>query len=401
MKPLTLGDALGTVPPATPAPSPGLRPKARAFLKSTAHRTLRAAQAIDQSCSRLSQATLVGLAFGMILVVVTLDYATPPALSFTVFYLLPVMFVTWWSNRRAGLLTSAACTLAWMLTETLNPAGIPNSIIVTNALFRFSIFAFVVLLLAHIRALQASLQQSLAKRTRQLDEETARRLAIERQLALVSHREQQRIAHELHDGLGQELGALAFQAKLLAGKLAEHGITLSADAERLVSILNMSISRTRALSRLLDPISSESGGLRAALGQLADDSGQAFLIACTFESPAVLPDLPTDTQLHLYRIAQEAIHNAVQHGRASVVTLRAALEPEALRLEVADNGAGFAVPDARATRRGGMGLRIMRHRAALLAAQLQVASEPGTGCRVTCVLPLPRAVQLSLAHTHA
>ncbi len=87
--------------------------------------------------------------------------------------------------------------------------------------------------------------------------------------------------------------------------------------ETFVSLLNLSIRRTRALSRLLDPVGRELGGLRPELSQLADRSGVAFDMGCTLNAPDALPKLSSATELRLYRIAQEAIHNAVSHGQAA------------------------------------------------------------------------------------
>jgi signal transduction histidine kinase len=242
-------------------------------------------------------------------------------------------------------------------------------------------------MLSHIRALHVQLEDTVASRTRQLRAETNLRLSIEREIAAVSHREQRRIAHELHDGLGQELGALAFQAKLLASRLNRSGNALAKEAQSFVRAVNHSTSRTRALSHLLDPLGESTGALRHALSVLADESGRAFNMACIFEAPQDLPALSTESELSLYRIAQEAIHNAIKHGHATEITIRAGMSDKGLQVTITDNGRGF-VPNRLKEHSGNMGLRIMRYRSAALGATLEINSSRGKGCTITCRVPI-------------
>jgi signal transduction histidine kinase len=339
-------------------------------------------------CSRQSPGWITALCVAAVIFVGTVDYATGPALSFSVFYLGPVSFAAWFAGKRSGLVIAVASGLAWMVADvTGSHPPPPTWVAAWNAFARLCTFAFAVVILVGIRSLQKGLETTIQKRTSQLEAEIARGLAMEREIASVSHREQQRIAHELHDGLGQELGGLAFQAKILAGKLAGGSTPHSEEADRLVTLLNQSIARTRALSSLLDPVGAESGGLRLALGQLADRSGRVFAISCTFNCPNTLPVLSREAELDLYRIAQEAIHNAVQHGAATEVQVQLTLDAEALKLIISDNGRGFSPGKLEQRDDRGMGLRIMQYRAAGLNARLEIESEPGRGCTVACVIP--------------
>ena len=349
------------------------------------------------------------LSAAVVLAIGAIDFATGPEMSFAIFYLLPVILAAWFAGKRGGLLIAALATLVGLWadlssTMPLDRIGVP----LWNDSARLCIFVLVVVTLARIRSLQNGLEEMVVQRTQELETETARGLAMEREVAAVSTREQQRIAHELHDGLGQELGALAFQAKILAAKLVGE-MSHSQEADRLVSLLNQSIARTRSLSNLLDPVGAESGGLRLALSHLVDRSGRAFGMACTFDSPEVLPPLSREAELDLYRIAQEAIHNAAQHGQASEVQVLVTVDSRELVLSILDNGSGFiptglsglsakhadkggkvgvaqAVAFPRQDR--GMGLRIMRYRAAGLNARLEISSECGRGSKVVCTLPL-------------
>ena len=343
---------------------------------------------IHRWLAECSPASLMWLWTSGALLVGEIDYLAGPQWSFAIFYLLPVSGAAWFSGKRNALAVAGLSGLIWLLAEIAGASPpIGPAAAIWNASARTAIFVFVALILSRIRALNAGLEQIVAQRTRELAAETARGLAMEREIANVSHREQQRIAHELHDGLGQELGGVAFQAKLLAAKLAEDGTPLSAEAERMARLLNQSIARTRALSHLLDPVGAESGGLRQALSQLVDRSGEAFAIACTFEAPEELPALGRETALNLYRVAQEAIHNGVEHGGATSVVVQVSCSPEALTLTVTDNGRGFSIDAVEKERHQGMGLRIMRYRMAGLEGRLEIQSAPGRGCKVICNVP--------------
>jgi signal transduction histidine kinase len=343
--------------------------------------------ALGQSVAVHSPTSTAVFSALVLLLVGVSDYLTGTQLSFGVFYMVPVSFAAWFAGQKTGTAIGIFAGAVWLAADLASATHVHPGAALWNIAARVSVFVFVVQILAHIRGLHLGLEETVTRRTRQLKAETIRRLEMEHEIAAVSHREQQRIAHELHDGLGQELGALAFQAKLLAGRLNQSGSALAKEAETLVRTLNQSTGRTRALSHLLDPVGEGTGALRHALGRLADESGQAFGIACTFDSPSSLPHLSPEAELNLYRITQESIHNAVHHGHASEIVICAKLEPHLLTLSISDNGCGFPL-DTKPAASSGMGLRIMRYRSDALRARLQLRSAPGQGCSILCSLPL-------------
>jgi signal transduction histidine kinase len=328
------------------------------------------------------------LSGGAVLLIGLADHLTPQDLTFSLFYLAPVAFAAWYSTRNLALIISALITGIWLASEIQIRPEHPISILLLNSVFRFLLFGFVSVIVSRLQALQSGLKREVRRALDRAESEVSRRLDMEREIATASHREQQRIAYELHDGLGQELAGLAFQSKMLATKLAEGRSPLAQDAERVVRMLNRSIGRTRALSRLLDPVGNDSGGLRDALSQLADYSGEAFSVACTFTAPLIIPQLSGDAELHLYRITQEAIRNAVEHGQATDITVILELQEKSLSLSIIDNGKGVGSSRPQTSRGRGMGLRIMKYRASALGATLDIISKPDSGSRVTCVVPL-------------
>jgi two-component system, LuxR family, sensor kinase FixL len=134
-------------------------------------------------------------------------------------------------------------------------------------------------------------------------------------------------------------------------------------------------------------VSTEQGGLAAALQTLAARAAERYGIRIDYRTEFVAPlQLAETTATHLYRIAQEALTNVVRHSRASEVTIVLGRSGDALELRVADNGRGFAhtTDDT-----GGLGLKIMRYRAQMLGGDLVLETKPDGGALVRCTCPLP------------
>jgi len=194
--------------------------------------------------------------------------------------------------------------------------------------------------------------------------------------------QQQRvIAQELHDGLGQQLTGLGFMSQSLMEKLKDSEEAKSAG--RLTEGLKDALDHIRGLAKGVSPVAPESEGLRTALRQLAESTSETCRVPCRFDCPGnVLVD-DNQVAVHLYRIAQEAVTNAVKHGRPSRISILLDSAPEGLRLEVIDDGIGMARKNGNSP---GSGLRIMRYRAAAIGAALRVEDAPGRGTRVVCAL---------------
>jgi signal transduction histidine kinase len=206
---------------------------------------------------------------------------------------------------------------------------------------------------------------------------------LEREVVEIASQQQQRIGQDLHDTVAQELTAL----NLLAGDLAETFRTDGANASKLVERMERGLQRSqqdlRAVMRGLLPVAVDGEGLMAALAELACRILQQAKITCTFDCPEPVSLTDHLTATHLYLIAQEAVHNAVKHARPRMV--RIALHADGgLTLKVQDDGIGMAAGPAQ---HQGLGLRIMRNRAALIGATVTVAPAEPKGTVVTCALP--------------
>lgn len=209
------------------------------------------------------------------------------------------------------------------------------------------------------------------------------RSRLEKEVLEISANERRGIGHNLHDGLGQFLGGLAIKAKILEENLAQHSSPQAPAAGELVRLANNAVEQTRTLARGLDPIEVELQGLVPALEKLADDVRQLFDVSCRFESRAPGVALSPFASLQLYRITQEAITNAVKHGRAGHIDVVLTRDAAGLCLRIVDDGSGLAAPSGRPA---GLGVRIMHYRARCIGAVLRLHSPPGKGVEVQCQL---------------
>ena len=195
-------------------------------------------------------------------------------------------------------------------------------------------------------------------------------------------RQQRLIAQELHDGLGQQLTGLGFMSQSLTERLRNSEEAMSAG--RLTEGLKEALEQIRGLAKGVFPVAPDDDeGLMTALRQLAESTSAATGVDCRLDCPAKVLVENNQVAIHLYRIAQEAVTNAVKHGRPSKIVIRLGSSPEELRLEVTDDGVGMSKPDGRSA---GSGLRIMRYRAAAIGATLRIDDAPGGGTRVACVV---------------
>jgi signal transduction histidine kinase len=209
---------------------------------------------------------------------------------------------------------------------------------------------------------------------------------LEGALLEISAREQRRIGLDLHDNLGQHLTGTAFMSKALQQRLEAQGLTEAAEADKIVTLVNEAIEKTRELSRGLVPVVSGADGLMASLQRLAAEVEDFFNVSCRFvcDVPVLLDDVVAGT--HLFHIAQEGVSNAIKHGRATRIVLALSALGDSGRLAIEDNGVGIpSMP----TSTSGMGLHIMGYRAAMIGGSLEVTREPnGTGTIVRCSFPL-------------
>lgn len=208
---------------------------------------------------------------------------------------------------------------------------------------------------------------------------------LEGEVLAASERERHNIGADLHDGLGQLLTAVELMCTALKADTAATAPAVSARLDQMGTLLREAVAQTRYLARGLVPVGGGPEALQIGLAELASRTNSLRSVRCDFECPGtvLLPDAAATG--HLYRIAQEAVNNALKHSGARRIVIRLRPEEDRLRLEVADDGAGFSRKKS-----SGVGLGVMRHRAGVIGAELTVDSKPGAGVTIICRLPVPK-----------
>lgn len=211
---------------------------------------------------------------------------------------------------------------------------------------------------------------------------------LELSLLRASDAERQQLGADLHDDLGQQLAGLAYMAGALRDRLKTSLPHEAPQADALAQLARGATAQSRSLARGLHPVQFEEHGLIAALEELALHWQERHGIACGFQLRGSPPEREHWTELHLYRIAQEAIQNAVRHSGAKHVRVTLAATPRAHWLSVADDGCGFELAQPRVAVTG-RGLRLMQYRTAIIGGEFSIRSRPDRGTRIACLFPNP------------
>jgi two-component system sensor kinase FixL len=222
----------------------------------------------------------------------------------------------------------------------------------------------------------------------------ADRERFEREILEIVDREKERLGRELHDGLCQTLAGISALSSTLSRKLARSGDpastadgqTAAADAAaEIARLLNEAIGEARDMARGLGAVGLREGGLETSLETLALDVRHLFRASCTFACDRPLGRLDPEAERHLFRIAQEAVNNAVAHGKAKRIEIRLGAKSGEGLLTVLDNGVGM--PESLRPP-GGIGMNNMAYRARLIGGRIEVRRRSRGGTTVLCAFPL-------------
>ncbi len=235
----------------------------------------------------------------------------------------------------------------------------------------------------HDRGVPVYDQQGEVYRVVGIAQDITERKQLQRQVSEISAREQRRISQEIHDELGQQLTGLSFLAKSLERTLTDLELDEAREAGCLADGIQDATREVKRLVKGLAPVDLDEHGIQVALEQLAATTTERSKIACQFKCAfeVSIPDNVIATQL--YRIAQEAINNAAKYSQAEHIDVSLDGNQGTVLLRIRDDGVGLPVdqePD------GGMGLQIMRHRAGIIGADLEVTSSRESGTEVLCIL---------------
>jgi len=316
-------------------------------------------------------------AFVVMLVVGMLDCVAGYEVSLFVFYAIPILVGVWFCGPKSALLLAVLCGFTWSAADLIaGHSYSKNWLAVWEPIVRFAFFIFVAVAGAKLKQHQDAVRSRIA-----LLEHSQR---LEREIVEISEGERRRIGQDLHDGICQFLAGIGCAAAALQANLSrKHMATDAAAAAEVAELLEDSIVQTRDLARGLVPVQMDEAGLPSALKELTASVGRLHGIDCDFEADALPPTCTTTAATHLYRIAQEAIANAIRHGGARRIRVRLAIAPDGGQLQINDNGTGIPVKIEEETQ--GMGIKIMMYRARMIAGDLTIGRSSDGGTTVTCL----------------
>jgi PAS domain S-box-containing protein len=249
---------------------------------------------------------------------------------------------------------------------------------------------------AEIRLLNRQLETRVSERTAELYEtvsvletEILNRHRLEREILEISEREQSRLGQDLHDGLGQELSGIAMLSDVLAKQLQAQSHPSSMVADKIATHVRQSIDSTRRLAKGHYPIELDRYGLLLALKDLADQTRHRTGIHCELRQCGPEPSLEKSAEIHIYRIVQECIGNAVKHGHPRNIIIESLAADSSHTFTITDDGSGGA-PHAGSV---GMGIHLMDYRARLIGATITRDQPEQGGYRVTCSLAISKTPQ--------
>jgi signal transduction histidine kinase len=326
-----------------------------------------------------------GLSLAAVAIIGFVDYSTAYELSFAAFYLIPIGLATWFVGWPFGIFVSVTSVMVSLVGDMASGASLENPFVsIWNEAILVTFYFVVIWLLTNVHAFQRELERRVRQRTVELNDQIAERERVERELLSISEREKMTIGSDLHDNLGQHLTATAFASQVLAEQLAHKSLPESAAAKHVVKLVEEGISLTQMFARSLSPFEMTDSGFIDGLQELAYSTSKQFQVSCELNchEPFRLKDSVSGTEL--YRIVQEAITNAIRHGKAKRIDIRLEEIENALTVTVTDDGTGLPGN----VRNGkGLGLRIMTYRANRMGATFNIERLAEGGTRVTCKCP--------------
>jgi len=210
------------------------------------------------------------------------------------------------------------------------------------------------------------------------------RQRLEAEVLRAGEMERQRLGHDLHDGLSQQLTAIALHSSALESALEQAGRPEAEQARRIGERIRQAVTASRDLARAMCAVSLQSQGLSPALEELGKLVHEMFGVVCRVRCPRETRMADENLARQLYRIAQESAYNAAKHSRGRCIRIQLREDKHRLQLTVSDDGVGVTEEQLRQSQ---MGIGIMRYRAGLIGAELQITGRPGHGTTVACTVP--------------
>jgi signal transduction histidine kinase len=314
------------------------------------------------------------LALGIVVGVI--DYLTGYNVTIYPFYSIPILVMVWFGDMKLATVISLLSTLSWWWADEASGHHYATEWLrIWEAVMRLAFFSLVMVAGWTFKKQRDNIRArlELLERAQQLEQE----------IITISEREQERIGRDLHDEVCQYLAAIGFSASMLKQQLESQSHALARNAGDIASLLQDAAMRTRELARGLSPVDRDEGGLESALEELASTTSKLAGISCSVICPETVPMTDNIQAIHLFRIAQEALSNALKHGHAKSVVIALEISDGTCSLRVSDDGIGFSPSPGE---RKGMGLKIMRYRARMIAGKLEIQPNSPSGTVVVCTI---------------
>ena len=301
------------------------------------------------------------------------DFVTGKEFSLFGLYAIPIFMSVWYGTWRSGILMALVCTFVWWYAN--------KDVMPFDTWWGYWIAAGSRLILFLMVAVASAVMNSKQEVDRARIEALERTRELEQEIVRVSEREQRRIGQDLHDGLCQHLAAIGCAAKSLADDLEACGRSEATAASEIEDLLKKAVVEARDLARGMFPVQMDAAGLSAALEGLASTTSRLTTTVVEFREHGEAHVSDAGAAMHLYRIAQESVANAIKHASPKRVCITLESAKDALRLKIDDDGSGFFEEP---TKVNGMGLRTMAYRARLIGATLEIKEREGNGTCVVC-----------------
>lgn len=320
----------------------------------------------------LPKPAVIALCFLTIFVIGISDYFTKWEVSLFIFYGFPIFGMAWHIDRRWGIVAGLACAIVWYFANLDTHPFTTTAGYVWATVNRMVYFIFTAIGGAAMRQQREENRARLAAmaRTRELEQEIVR----------VSEREQIRIGQDLHDSLCQNLVAIDCAAACLKSDLEAQQRPEAREAASIQKMLRDAVLEARGIARGISPLPMDSESLPAAVNELAETSRQIRRVPISVKVSGAIDVPDPHDALHIYRIVQEALSNALRHSNATQIVITLDQEGADLSVSISDNGSGLPASGIHAH---GMGLHTMRYRAQLLGTTLQTIRNPEGGTTIS------------------
>jgi len=331
---------------------------------------------LSEKLTNYPQSRILIAAVAMVCLIGWLDHNTAWNLSFFMFYVIPIFVVAWICPRGMAFGFVLFCAVGvWLVNLQEAP---DHSLHAWGSLNRLVSFTFVALAGSTLRSQRAYFMERLTA--------SERARTLEHEIVRVSEREHRKIGQDLHDSICQSLAAIGFATKMLKGQLETEAPERAKLAEDIQGMLKKTLEEARALAHGVFPVQIEKEGLVMALEKLGASLQLYHQVSISVAHHGEVSIGDPEVATHLYRIAQEALSNALRHARASAITIELRQEGDRFTMEIGDNGRGFFRDDTATSR--GIGLHTIRYRSEIIGATLEIKDRAPSGTLVRCSLPL-------------